>query len=607
MHTVYSLFSVYDNMAREHRRVVGSRKYKDYRAGQLDAALKDVRSGRMTLRKASKKYNIPLGTLSNKINGKFGKSVGRPLALSDNEERTLSQHLKTVAAWGFPIDIVTLRMLVRDFLDRQGKRVPQFKNNIPSSDWARLFLKRHADTIALRMCQNIKQARARVNAESVNSYFDNLEQSLKNEDGTHVPPSHIFNYDETNLSDDPGIKKCIFKRGVKYPERIKDSTKTSVSIMFCGSAAGEMLPAYVVYKAEHVWSTWTEGGPKNTRYNRSKSGWFDSHCFNDWFESIFIRGIKHLNGTKVLIGDNLSSHFSERVLTLARENDVRFICLLANSTHLLQPLDVAFYGPMKRHWRSILDDWKTKSSKKSCIMSKDAFPGLLKKLYSKLYDDDAQKSTNIISGFKKCGIYPIDRNVVLQRLPENENDEMDADDSVSEAVIDLLKTMRQGGEQKRQRRTRITVEPGKSISVEDIAEAGPSAVEEMSSSNENADETDSECYVTDGETSEEDDEVDEGPIVPVKGKFYVTKFTSKCTIKYFVGKCLSVDMEDDACEMTFMRCYRNKNKMVWPDNPDVGNISLDQLIKVLDAPVQERRGVLAFNGRQLGPCMKQLQ
>ena len=43
---------------------------------------------------------------------------------------------------------------------------------------------------------------------------------------------------------------------MKYPERVKDSTKTSTSIMFCGSAAGNMLPAYVVYTAEHIWSTW---------------------------------------------------------------------------------------------------------------------------------------------------------------------------------------------------------------------------------------------------------------------------------------------------------------------------------------------------------------
>ena len=59
-----------------------------------------------------------------------------------------------------------------------------------------------------------------------------LAITKKREDGTPVPPTNIFNYDETNLSDDPGTKKSIFRRGVKYPETVKDSTNTSTSIMF---------------------------------------------------------------------------------------------------------------------------------------------------------------------------------------------------------------------------------------------------------------------------------------------------------------------------------------------------------------------------------------
>jgi len=34
------------------------------------------------------------------------------------------------------------------------------------------------------------------------------------------------------------------------------------------------------------------------------------------------------------------------------------IFLPENSTHLMQPLDVAVFGPMKRRWRHLLDQWK---------------------------------------------------------------------------------------------------------------------------------------------------------------------------------------------------------------------------------------------------------
>ena len=86
-----------------------------------------------------------------------------------------------------------------------------------------------------------------------------MKETLRYPDGSEISEANLFNYDETNLSDDPGTKKCLFKRGVKYPEKVKENTNTSISLMFCGSADGSMLPTYVVYKAEHIWSTWTEG------------------------------------------------------------------------------------------------------------------------------------------------------------------------------------------------------------------------------------------------------------------------------------------------------------------------------------------------------------
>jgi hypothetical protein len=68
--------------------------------------------------------------------------------------------------------------------------------------------------------------------------------------------------------------------------------------------------------------------------------------------------LKKQHGEKVLIGDSLSSHISERVLNLCKENDVHFVYLPPNSTHLTQPLDVTFFHPVKHKWREILSDYK---------------------------------------------------------------------------------------------------------------------------------------------------------------------------------------------------------------------------------------------------------
>ena len=85
-----------------------------------------------------------------------------------------------------------------------------------------------------------------------------------------------------------------------------------------------------------------EGGPSGTRYNRSRSGCFNAATFTDWFEFLFLPYVKSIPGGKVLIGDNLSSHFSVIALQLAQENEVEFCWLPPNSTHFSQLLDVAF-------------------------------------------------------------------------------------------------------------------------------------------------------------------------------------------------------------------------------------------------------------------------
>jgi hypothetical protein len=97
-----------------------------------------------------------------------------------------------------------------------------------------------------------------------------------------------MNYDETNMTDDLVKFKVVTRRGCKHLERILDSSKSSVSVMFAGTASGFLLPPYVVYKAEHLYDNWLEGGPRGTRYNRSKSGWFDGVIFKNWFNKIVL-------------------------------------------------------------------------------------------------------------------------------------------------------------------------------------------------------------------------------------------------------------------------------------------------------------------------------
>lgn len=86
------------------------------------------------MRAAVSEYSIPFGTLNNKFHGRHTRSAGRQPALSTAEEVALIDAAVKCADWGFPLDLLDLRMLTKAYLDRCGRVVGKFKNNIPGKD-----------------------------------------------------------------------------------------------------------------------------------------------------------------------------------------------------------------------------------------------------------------------------------------------------------------------------------------------------------------------------------------------------------------------------------------------------------------------------------------
>ncbi|KAJ4425340.1 hypothetical protein ANN_27955 [Periplaneta americana] len=144
-------------------------------------------------------------------------------------------------------------------------------------------------------------------------------------------------------------------------------SKSSTSVMFAASGSGVLLPCYVVYRSSHLYASRTEGTPRGTRFNRTKSGWFESCCFDDWIRTIIIPHLKALDGKKYIIGDNLSSHLSVESIKARQNHQISCVFLPSNSTNLTQLLDVAFFRPLKVAWRSIILEWKTGPEEKKAV------------------------------------------------------------------------------------------------------------------------------------------------------------------------------------------------------------------------------------------------
>ena len=65
--------------------------------------------------------------------------------------------------------------------------------------------------------------------------------------------SKTCNFDETNVSDQPGAKKVICHKNSKCVERRIDHSKANISLMYSGFAGGSLLPPMVIYKTSHIY------------------------------------------------------------------------------------------------------------------------------------------------------------------------------------------------------------------------------------------------------------------------------------------------------------------------------------------------------------------
>lgn len=253
----------YKSTLSNHRDGKNFPAYHAYSPQALKTAVENVKNGNMTPFAASRKFCIPKTTLYRMVkNEKKQPTAGHPTLFSETVELTFVTYLNLVSSWGFPFDEMDLRYLAQSYLDEKHIEMPQLNNNFPGTDWAKNFLKRHATELSSRTASNIHRKRAAITPAILDEFFHNAELEFKD-----IPPENIINYDETNLTDNPGSQKFIFKRGVKYPERIVNNCpKSAISLMYAGTASGHLLPVYVVYKSTQMWSSWKEGGPPLTRF-----------------------------------------------------------------------------------------------------------------------------------------------------------------------------------------------------------------------------------------------------------------------------------------------------------------------------------------------------
>ena len=119
------------------------------------------------------------------------------------------------------------------------------------------------------------------------------------------------------------------------------------TVLTCVSASGYALPPFMIYP-RRITDNLKVGALPSTSFHHSDSGWVNAELLLKWFES-FVRMIPPFRPV-LLILDGHASHIIVDVVELAWKNDIHMLWLPANTTHILQSLDVEAFKSLKNYY-----------------------------------------------------------------------------------------------------------------------------------------------------------------------------------------------------------------------------------------------------------------
>ena len=224
-------------------------------------------------------------------------------------------------------------------------------------------------------------------------------------------PWVLWNCDETLFQASRASQKVYCRSSTKNAYSLQaDVTKTGFTVLFCANAAGQYLDPFIVYRAKGLRLSWTTDGLDNAVYSFSDSGWMMDINFEKWFETFFIPQAHRRapNVWHILFFDGHASHISYRTCEIAVQNKITLICLPANTSHALQPLDVGVFKSVKTIYSHIVLSWNDKTN--GANITKENFPMLMKMLWEFL-DPEWIKA-----GFRKSGLYPFNPEAVYNKI-----------------------------------------------------------------------------------------------------------------------------------------------------------------------------------------------
>jgi hypothetical protein len=221
----------------------------------------------------------------------------------------------------------------------------------------------------------------------------------------------IYNFDETG-----------FQMGVIATSKVVTSSDTvgRATVIQPGNwewttaieginASGWVIPPFVIHAGKVHQSNWYHSLPADWVVAVSNNGWTTDQLGIEWIKHFNTHTESCTKGThRLLILDGHGSHATPEFDQYCCTNNIITLCMPAHTSHILQPLDVSCFSPLKQAYGQEVQELVRQG-----IHHIDKEDFLM--IYSRI-QQSAFSEQNIRSGFQATGLIPYNPQRVLSSL-----------------------------------------------------------------------------------------------------------------------------------------------------------------------------------------------
>jgi hypothetical protein len=360
---------------------------------------------KLSVRRAAAIYDVPRTTLQYRYLGRPSRRDTTPNSrkMKKTEEEALLQYLLELDARGRPARLANVEDMANLLLaERDGGRV--------GMRWARNFISRQP-LLRTRFNRPYDYQRALCeDPDAIRAWF-RLVENMRAKYG--VVDQDLYNFDETGFAMGMIHASVVVTRAERRAKAktVQPGNREWATVIQGVCADGWCMPPFILLKgAVHLASWYSETDlPADWVIRTTPNGWTDNETGLEWIRHFDKHtAARRVGAWRMVVLDGHESHYSAEFERFCKDKNIIPLYMPPHSSHLLQPLDVGLFAPLKRAYGRQIEDLVKAgvnhvSKPEFLVAIKAAIPLAI-------------TSKNVLGGFRGAGLVPLDAQVVIDKL-----------------------------------------------------------------------------------------------------------------------------------------------------------------------------------------------